>query len=174
MRLVRAVIDDRAIGVMREVRAASSAQGHAAGSAPTSFSVVGQNASLRGHWARNGDRFQVGEPGRIELESALLTASACLRGNLPLTWRGRSSPPGTFSGAGRAVTTATAMAAISFADKGRRRAGRGDCRKCINRRPFSTAKLGPRPAAILVVNICSSRKSSRSAAIILPQSILCD
>jgi hypothetical protein len=45
---------------------------------------------------------------------------------LPSTECRRSILPGTFLGAGHTVTAATAIAAISFADKGRRRGGRDD------------------------------------------------
>jgi hypothetical protein len=76
-------------------------------------------------------------PHRISCASE---ASTCLRCQMPLTRRTRSIPPGTFFGAGHAVTVATAMAAISFADKGRWRGRGGDREKLIDVRPFLGGK----------------------------------
>src|SRR3954447_22552706 len=69
------------------------------------------------------------------IQEVVLTGSLRLRAQLPPTGRRRSIPPGTFLGAGHTVTAAAATAAISFADKGRRRGRRDDGCKLMGQYP---------------------------------------
>jgi hypothetical protein len=96
--------------------------------------------------------------------ASFLTALTCLLRQVPSIRRTRSIPPGTFFGAGHVVTVATAMAAISFADKGRRRGRGGDCEKLIDGCPFLGGKALARLATTLVLDRWGWPWGSRSRA----------